>query len=232
MLSDYRTLVADRVKDDAAKLSQTNVDAAIALAVARYSKDRPREVVEDLTPTDANTLPLPAAWEADFSDLVSLEYPVGQLPPSLVQQDRLYAYRTPSTQVIKLLDAVTVAAAAVRATLKVKHQVTTLVDTIPTQDREPVACWAAALLCDDLAALYAGGTDSTIQADVVKSDSKAAEYARRGAALRKRYLNELGVDDKRTQAAGAVVTMEPVNQLGYDPLLHGRAAVRRRGHLP
>ena len=92
-----------------------------------------------------------------------------------------------------------------RATYTIKHSVTASVDTIPVQDREPVACWAAAMLCDELATYYSAGTDSAIQADSVEQRSKAQEYAARAKALRKRYFDELGIEDRRGEPAGAFV---------------------------
>lgn len=222
MLSDYRTLVADLIRDDAANVAQAELDRAIIAAVARYSKDRARVSVDDMTPTDAYTIALPPAWEADISDLISVEYPVGERPPTLLDPARVYLYQSPSTTVIKSEDALSTAADSVRVSFTISHQVTALVDTIALKDREPVACWAAATLCDQLAALYSGSTDSTLQADSVQGQSRAQEYARRASGLRKRYFNELGIDDKRAVAAGVVVNLDRADSRGQDRLTHER----------
>ncbi len=221
MLTDYQTLVIDLVRDDAAVVITAERDRAIELAVQRYSKDRERLKVQDVVSTGVNTLPLPAAWETDFSDLKSLEYPVAQVPPEMLRPERYGFYTTPTAVTIQLLDAITVGA-TVRATYSIVHVVSGAADTIPVADREPVACWAAAILCDELAAYYSGGTDSTIQADSVRQQSKAQEYATRGAKLRRRYLDELGIDDKRNVAAGVVVNLDGSDSLGQDRLTHPR----------
>lgn len=220
MLSDYQTLVPKLVRDDAARLVSGDFDDAITHAVRRYSKDRPQEKAEDLTPAAANYLPLPTAWEPDFSALRALEYPIGAVPPTYIKQERYAFYRSPATVQIQLLDAVAVAAANVRATFSIKHVVSAGADTIPVQDREPVACWAAAILCDQLASFYSGQTDSTIQADSVDHKSKSAEFAARARALRSRYLNELGIDSKRSTPAGAVVNLDFADSRGQDRLTH------------
>ncbi len=220
MLNDYKLLVADLVRDDASRLLETEIERSIAAAVLRYSKDRPREKVEDVTPTGANTLPLPASWETDFSELRSLEYPKGTNPPTFIAQDRYGFYRSTTALVIALLDAVAVAANNTRATYTIAHALTEAVDTIPGADREAVACWAAAGLCDQLAAFYSGGTDATIQADSVRQQSKSQEYAARGKSLRKRYTDELGIDDKRNVAAGTVVNLRDESSLGESRLTH------------
>jgi hypothetical protein len=222
MLSDYQALTSELTRDDAGKVAVSERDRAIVLAVERYSKDRPQEKVEDVTPVDANTLPLPTFWETDYSELRSLEYPIGSVPPNVIGQDRYGFYRSPSALRIQLLDAVAVAALSVRATFTIRHALSASADTIPTKDREPIACWAAAALCDQLAALYSGNTDSTIQADSVQQTSKAQEYAARARALRKRYFDELGVDDKRSQPAGVVVNLDFPASDGQDRLTHTR----------
>jgi hypothetical protein len=220
MLSDYQTLVTDLVQDDAGKIQTAGRDRAIALAVQRYSKDRERLAVEDLTPTDANTLPLPAAWQADFSEIRTLEFPIGVMPLSVIDQARYGLYQTPTATVVRVADAVTVAAGSVRSTYTITHALDATHDSIPIADREAVACWAAAALCDELASLYSGDTDSTISADSVRTAPRAVQYATRATTLRKRYLNELGIDDKRAVPAGTVVTMDKPDSRGQSRITH------------
>jgi hypothetical protein len=220
MLIDYQTLVIELVRDDAAKIAVAERDRAIAAAVLRYSTDRPREKVQDLTPASSQVLPLPAAWEDGFSVLLELEHPIGDIPPSLIPQDRYALYQEPAAVKIQLLDGVAVAANSVRAKFVIKHQVDAAVDTIPLQHREPAACWGAALLCDQLAAFYSGGTDSSIQADSVQQQTKAQEYSSRARALRKRYLDELGVEEKKSAPAGVVVNLDQLDSRGQDRLTH------------
>jgi len=220
MLSDHQALVIELIRDDAGKITTADRDRAINLAIERYSKDRPQEKTQDVTPADANHLPLPAAWETDFSELRSLEYPIGNVPASVIGQERYGFYRSPTALQIQLLDAVAVAANNVRATYTIRHVVSPTADTIPVGDREPVACWAAAVLCEELAALYSGNTDSTIQADNVQQTSKAQEYAARAKQLRKRYIDELGIDEKRSQPAGVVVNLDFPDSHGQERLTH------------
>ncbi len=220
MLADYETLVEKFVRDDAGKLELDDYDLAIVAALQRYSKDRPRTAVEDLTPSDAHTLPLPDAWEANFSEAKSLEYPIGQNPRSYIESSRYSLYQDPTAITIKLLDAID-ATQDVRASFTIAHLLDAANDTIPLGDREAAACWAGALLCDQLAALYSGGTDSTIQADSVRQQSKSQEYASRAKSLRKRYLDEIGVEEKTNAAASAVVVVTPTDSKGQPRLTHG-----------
>lgn len=221
-LADHQTLTIALTRDDSGKVTTTDRDVAIASAVRRYNQDRPQIKVEDVAATGANTLPTPTGWQAGFSVPVSVEYPIGDAPPTLIAQDRFGLYQPPSgTKVLQLLDAVNVGT-TMRVTYTIRHLLDVSNDTIPEEHREAVCSWAAAQLCEQLAALYANANDSTIQADVVDRSSKGRDYASRAKALRQRYLDELGVDPKRTVAAGVVVNLDLSDSQGRDRLTHGR----------
>jgi hypothetical protein len=221
VLADYETLVADFVRDEASKLTTEQIGRAITQAVKRYSKDRPRQKVEDIAAPGGNLLPLPAAWEADFSRVDSLEHPVGNVPPTVLGAGEWAMYATPTGLNIQVMAAIT-AAQAVRATYTIAHVLSAVTDTIPVGDREPVASYAAAVLLDELASLYSNDQDSTIKADSVQHISKAGEFSRRANVLRKRYFDDLGIDTKRNVAAGAVVNLDLPNSIGRDRLTHPR----------
>lgn len=227
MLADYETLVQNLVRDDANRLALQDIDDAIALALQRYSKDRPQTAVEDLNPTSATVLPLPNVWEAGFSALKSLEYPIGENPPEYIEPSRYAFYQDPTAITIKLIDGVDTTK-DVRAAFTIAHVLDATHDTIPLSDREAAACWAGALLCDQLAAFYSGGADSTIQADSVRQQSKSQEYASRAKALRKRYLDEIGVEEKTAVAASAVVVVTPTDSRGQARITHASDYRRSR----
>lgn len=220
-LADYQTLVDKLVRDETGKVATTDRDEAIARAVARYSQDRPREKVEDVVAAGTNYLALPSGWQADFSALRSVEYPIGETPPSFLGQDEIGFYRTPSALQIMLADA-PANAANVRLNYTIRHQVDGSNDTIRSDDREPVCAYAAAILLDQLASLFAGDNNPTIQADNVDHNSKGREYAARASSLRKRYFDTLGIDPKRQVAAGVVVDLDFSDSQGNDRLLHPR----------
>lgn len=218
MFLDYEILVTDLTREDAGRITPLQREKAIAAAVERYSQDRPRDKVEDINGQGTQALALPAGWQADFSVLRSLEYPVGNVPPTVLAQDSYGLYLAPAGQSIQLRAVIPIGVANVRATYTIRHQVGAAVDTIPQQHREVVACWATAILCDQLASFYSGQTDTTMQADAVDHKSKAGEYAARARGFRKRYLDELGIDVRRNVAAGAVVNLDRMDSRGEDRL--------------
>lgn len=214
-LADIQTLVSDLVRDDAGKLADPERDRAIAGALSRYSQDRPRNVIEDVSADGSNYLPLPNGWADGDSAVASLEYPVGEWPISVVSSEWYGVVAGPMGDEIRL-GGVIPDGAAVRVSYSAPHSA----DSVPAGHQEAVASYAAALLMDQMAALHAGDTDSTIQADSVEHRSQAQEYAARARVYRARYSEILGIDPKRLRPAGAVVNLSAPDSLGRDRLTH------------
>jgi hypothetical protein len=219
-LADYQALVPTLVRDDSGKISNGDRDTAIDLACKRYGKDRPRILVKDVVSIGTNLLDLPAGWDVDSSAIVDLEYPIGEAPRLLIDQACWTLYQDPTSVKIQLTDAIA-AGNSVRARFTVPHTLDNASDTIPAKDREAVACWAAAILCDQLASNFSGQSLATIAADSLDHGSRAKEFAARANALRNRYLNELGIDPKRDVPAGVTVQLQHTDTRGTrDNLTH------------
>lgn len=188
MLADLLELTESMVRDESNRLITADKLLAVSLAVSRYSSDRPRHVVEDVVSTGGDTLPLPAAWEEE-SELVTVEWPIGDVPPSLLGAS---IYTAPSNRVLRLGDALPAGAVA-RCTFSVRHAISDDIDTIPISHREGVAAYAAALLLEQLAAAAINEGDSTISADTTDRRTKSQEYASRARALKGRYADAVGL---------------------------------------
>ena len=143
------------------------------------------------------------------------------MPPAIISTQDYELYTSPDAVLIMVRNGFGINE-IVRAAFAITHEVSDVADTIPLGDREAVCCLAAASLCDQLAGLYSGDSDSTIQADSVNHQSKAGEFASRARALRKRYLDELGIDAKKNVAAGVVVDLNLSNSQGGARLTHRR----------
>lgn len=218
-LADIQTLVDDLVRDDAGKIALSERDRAIGLAVGRYGQDRSRVLLEDIVADGSSFLPLPSAWQSGESRLVNLEYPIGQWPISYLSQEGYGVANTPMGDEIRLAGAIQ-AGAQVRAVFSAGHVLDATTDTLPVDDREAVACYAASILMEQLASLHSGDGDSTIGADSVEHRSQAQEYAGRARAYRARYFDGLGIDPKRTRPASAVVNLDLADSRGRDRLTH------------
>lgn len=215
-LADHQSLVEARTRDTGSVFTTAERDQAIGLAVQRYSLDRPRRLVVDVTADGSQVLALPAGWQADVSQLVSLEYPIGEVPPALIDWQ---LYQGPSATTI-LMDRAVAAGTAVRATFTVAHTLSPAADTIPVKDREAVSAWAAATLLDQLAAAKSGDRESSIASDSVDHGNAGDRYARRARELRQSYYDRLGLDPKRAVAAGVVVAVPSLDSRGRSRIFH------------
>ncbi len=223
----YRELAGQLANDPGGKLKAGSVDAAIAAAVIRYSDDRPDSAIEMLSASDGG-LGLPEGWQEGFSRVVKIEYPIGHRPPTYLKPEDWFMYTLPATTgtppvaehtTIELVASPPEGANA-QCIYTVKRLLDANRDTIPSKHMEALCCWAAALLCDEISAAYSANTDSTIQADSVDQTSPARSYAQRANTLRNRYYDALGIDPKKTAAAGCDVSFRDKNSLGGSRLTH------------
>lgn len=192
-LSAIQSLIDDLVPDTAGRLKAGALDRAVEAARVHYSADRPRRSVVDIeVPDGGNAVPLPAGWEPEFSKLQDVEYPVGSVPPSLLRAASYAVVQSPTGEVIYVLEALP-AGATLRVTYSAPHVLTSLECSIPAARFEAVACWAAALLADQLAAANADNTEPTIAVDRVDQTSPSRTWAARAKAYRERYAQLVGV---------------------------------------
>lgn len=196
-LTDYRLLLARLVRAPDDTVTAEDVDRAIAAAVLRLTLDRPRTLVRDVTwAATGHVGPLPAGLTA-VSTVLQAEYPAGQVPPELVQ----VGVQSTITDGQELLcEDVLPAGAVVRVTFTAAHELDDDTDTIPPECRQAVGSWAAHLLCNELATLYSGERDSSINADGSSTDSRARNYAARAREFRGAYYAALGMADPQGSA--------------------------------
>jgi len=214
-LSDFQDLVDSLVRDESGTITTDERDAAIGLAVVRYSTDRPVPAIEEVTAAGGVFLPLPEGWEANFSRLRGLALSDGQDPQPINGAVELGL----AGERIRL-ELALAADTTVIVKFTVKHAVDAGGDTVPVTDREAVASWAAALCLEQLASLYAGDRQPTIPASTVDWQSKSRDYAGRAKTLRQAYLDHLGIDPKRTVPSGTVVNLDMNDSRGNDRIVH------------
>lgn len=206
MLSDFHSLINDALSG--ATVSTEARDRALWSALALYSKDRPRELIRDVTAGAGKTLPLPEGWVALWSRLVAIEYPLGEFPLSFLDADKYGAYGTPSGDVIGLVDAIN-SGAAVRVTFTAPHVVTVDADSVPLDHRGPVASLAASLLAEQIATSHANDGPPSIVADSADQSHPAREWSMRARALKKQYSDAISKAPGALAPAGVVVAPVP-----------------------
>lgn len=221
MLGDVQALVGDMLRDDVDRVSLEQRDRAIRLALAQYSKDRPRRVVEDVTAPGGSRLPMPAG----ATRVEAVEHPAGQVPPAILPIAAWGHYHGPD-QVDLLFTRPIPTGAIVRLTLLRAHLLTVDASTVLETDYEALASYATAVLFDQVAAATSGDGNPTIPADTVDHGAKPENFAKRAERLRQRYYDLLGIDVKRTQPASAM-SAQPLGASDGGPRLTHRRRWRR-----
>ena len=222
-LADHQSLILSLFPDPVEGLSVGDRDQALAAAVTRYSQDRPLEAYESVTAVlPTHYLHLPLGWAPNFSRITYIERPIGETPPRYLDSEGWELIRT-SMGLRIWLEELTSASEIVGLIFTVPHVVDATEDTVPETDRLAVACFAASLLCEQLATLASGQGAPTIDADAVDHQNKASLYASRGKRFEQRYTDHLGLQPKRNAAAGTVVAPRERDSRGR------RRLFKRRG---
>jgi hypothetical protein len=221
------------LQDAAGKLAAADRDAMLVQAILqRYSKDRPRVMVTDVVSTGVSDLPLPtgdvAKFEDGFSEVMQMEYPVGDVPENIVLPENWYMYRSPSGLTVRLLSETPPSGDSVRLTWSARHADDGT--TVPDQDFDAVCDYAAALGFEALAAVYAQTGDASISADTVNYRTKGQEYLALAKAARKRYFDHVGIPESGSSGAAQVgpaiaigSQREEIGLAGIDRLTHPKS---------
>lgn len=225
-LAEIREKVIGSVKDDSGKLiNPDDYNAKIQAAIKRYSRHRPGIKVADIAGNGTHDYSLPTGWNDEFSVIKGIEYPLGDVPATMLDNDEFEIYQSPTGKKIRLLNY----APAATASFRMSFTILRTDATIPDMDIDALVTLAASLCCEDLANAFMQSSDSTIGADSVNYRSKAAEAASRGKRLMQLYKEHLGIkDDDITPAASAVTDLSIGYPGGRDRLTHPRRARERR----
>ena len=213
------SLTESRAKDTSGRLSETDKDNAISTAITRYSRHRPLTKILDIAGSGTNDINVPAEWVPEFSELRSVEYPVGQVPAELLGADDFTVYKSPAGEKIRLLTQ----RPSAQETLRITITVLRTQESIPAVDLNSVADFAASLCLRTLASMYLDTSDPTIGADVVNYRSKSGEATSLANKLEEQYNKHIGIkDDGSPPAASAVSSFTVDYPGGSDRLTHPR----------
>lgn len=208
-LATITQLVDDKLRSTSlGDLAPTDVrDRAIVQALLQYGADAPQQLSADVAVPGGEAFGVPPAWDAARSQLVAVEYPVGQAPMATLPA---VVTRTTSDALLIVLLQDTLPAATVRVHFTGPHAGDG--STIPAEHDNAIACWAAAELCRQVATKLGHDRDATISAGAVDQQSQSGELARRARDWLLQYRTTLGLPDPDKasggQAAGTVVRWE------------------------
>jgi hypothetical protein len=181
--------------EDHQLLTNTEIDAFIAQAMAVYSLRFPVAITADVVADGTRYTALPVGWEPGLSTLTSIEWPVGENPTSLIDP-RLRSFYLHPTQgnVLYWADARPASGATVRYTFTASAVLsdTALDTTLPSAHFYPLCDLAASLCADSIAAKYAQMGEPVINVDVA-SYQKTNDWLSLARRLGDRYRVALGL---------------------------------------
>lgn len=197
---------------------------AVSQALKRYSKDKPRQVVEDFDGDGGFDYAVSgfASWSDGFSVIKAVEYPVDDddQTPDVLQEVGWTIYEKPAGKYLRFTEDKPTADEDFRVTYTALHTCTDTACTVDAFDEEAVQALSAAFFCEMLATYYAQTQDSTISADVVDHTSKSREYAARAKMYKQQYLNHLGVKEGQAPPASVTLDQDKKGSWGGDKLTH------------
>lgn len=232
----YIDEIRSKVKDDAAKLADADYQSVLAAAVHRYGVDVPHVVTVDFTATGADSYVLAtilgSAYKPGSSVIRSVEYPVGDLPPTILERDSWQLYDDGTTgdgtlTRILFTDTTPKNGDTVRVMFSTELSLSITGKNYPDTEKyfQNITTLAAAYACQRLAAAYAPSTESGIALDAVEHGGKSGRYVSLAREYLARYEKAVfGSEDpvSNVKAAVSVVDLkrEAEDRGGY--LFHNR----------
>jgi hypothetical protein len=203
----YLTEIASLVQDDASKLSSADIASILKQAVEDFGRDKPlyvsKKVQGDGTGSYTLQSILKGLWKYDVSKINSIEYPQGDVPPTMLKRDEWYIYDDGTQQDgsnLKLVFNDYAPATSEYFVIKfsLRLRLTESWQNFPDTNFNfrNICLLAGAEYARRLSAVYAQSIDSTLSVDAVDYRDKSRKYEVLAKQLQERYnKNVLGGAD-------------------------------------
>lgn len=191
--------------------------AQLFAALERYSDDRPREIVVDVSGDGGNYYEINTTsfieWVEGFSRIIKIEYPAATIasdeaPTYLEDEDWRDDYYAAGKRYLYLPNHSPSASETMRITYAAPYVFSAptgeeIEASVPSQDFYAVCKLSAGYCCYALAAKYGQSMDPTLGADVVNYAQKSDFYERRGDKFVALYEEHMGIQEG-TAPAGVI----------------------------
>jgi hypothetical protein len=199
-------------------------EKAVGKAMMRHSRHFPRLVAEDVTGngTEAD-YPLAdlAAWQTDYSGLMSVEYPIDEYQaPEILDPDGWMVIQKPTGYFLRLLEHSVPADETFRVMYSAQHTCTTAGCSVNDIHSEALQALAAHFYCRILSAKYVHNSNSTIAADSVDHSSQYRDFDELAGKFLTEYRDHFGIKENMPLPASINVDQDVTDSRGYDRLTH------------
>lgn len=196
----YMDELAMLIKDDIHKLSTADLQLILAKGLTVYSKDRPLIIRKKIAGTGATDYNLAAMlgslWTDGYSQISAIEFPAGQNPAVMLEDDDWTIYddgtaQDGSNDALRFLNGLTPESSEhfiVELYVQLSLPPAGTQNFPDTQENFlNITLVAGMFACFILAAAYAASTDSSIGADVVNYHDKSRKYTDLGKTYERQY---------------------------------------------
>lgn len=158
----------------------------ITTALERYNRDYPKHYQWEQAGTGTNRYDFPAQFDVDFSNVVSVESPTGNVPPTFLTQKQFQTYANDYvTYQLLFLEGSPDASVDFSVIFTIRRELADIPDT----HKEAFAALVSAGVCDTVAASLANEQDSTISADTVDNTTSSSSWVDKGRAFWRQYAS-------------------------------------------
>jgi hypothetical protein len=227
-LADVRLIMSGLIQDTAGKLAVTTRNQAIQAAVKLHSTLVPAKKFQIVTGVRNDTVRTPTGWIDEVSQIIQIEYPLGNRPPTYLEEEdfQVIPAVTGSTAYRLLFVSHSIGSAeqvGVRFSAPHKLGVTANQNTIPDHHVDGLAYLSAHLACNQLAGFHTQSNDSGIQADSVNHQQKNSHYLNLSKAYKQYYFDFFKIDERgMAKAASINIDIDRKFQWGDDMFYHPR----------
>lgn len=225
VLADMIAIVSGLIQDQAGKLNSAARTEAVRDAIVAHSAVVPARKFQVVTGVSNYVVSLPTGWVHEVSQTIQIEYPLGNRPPTYLDEDEYQVIAMPTGSVpykLMLLNlSSSTAQIGVRFTAPHTFGATAAQNTLPDDHLRPVAHLAAAIACRRLAAFYTQSNDSMIQADSVNHQQKNTYYLELAKRFERFYRDYFHIGEEHlVRPASVVVDIDRQFQWQEDFFFH------------
>ena len=179
------------LREDAKRITPQDWILIAEQATLHFSKDKPREIVADVTGNNTNTYTLTSiitGWTNRFSYIKNVEFPIGDDPTTYIQSDKLKIYKSATdTEQLKFSEFSPASTTSFRISYTGLHTFTTATSTIDDLDKSVfcllLAHYAAMALVSD----FLKANRSNLPNDSVDFSQKSRDMQSLADVLLKKY---------------------------------------------
>ena len=214
------------LREDAQRLKANDWLLIAEQARQHLSRDKPREVIADITGNATKTYTLgsgsTALWVVRFSKIRTVEYPTGSDPISTLQSGQWFLYRSATdTEQLKFVDDSPAASQTFRILFSTRHAFDPTTSSIDDDDKSIIALLLAHYGALALISDFLKPNRSNLPNDSVDFSQKAADMTTLAKELLEKYMSLVSGKSAEVKSYATLVKdFDMISSQGEDYILN------------